>query len=49
MSELRDSYKKATGKAMPAVSSLVGKMLLKINAASQNLYVRWHSTMTARY
>lgn len=39
MEHISESYKRATGRPIPAVPALVGKALVKFNAALQNVYV----------
>ncbi|KAG6368887.1 hypothetical protein INS49_003105 [Diaporthe citri] len=39
MEHISESYKRATGRPIPAVPILVGKSLVKINAALQDVYV----------
>lgn len=39
MDQISESYKRATGKPIPAVPALAGKALVKLNAALQNVYV----------
>jgi hypothetical protein len=39
MEHISESYKKATGRPIPAAPTLAGKVLVKFNAALQNVYV----------
>lgn len=39
MDQISESYKRATGKPIPAVPALAGKALVKFNAALQDVYV----------
>lgn len=39
MDHISESYKRATGKPIPAVPALAGKALVKFNAALQDVYV----------
>ncbi|KAL1864543.1 hypothetical protein Daus18300_007558 [Diaporthe australafricana] len=39
MEEISESYKRGTGEPIPAAPALVGRVLLKLNAAVQNVYV----------
>lgn len=37
MTEIMDSYRKATNKPMPAAPAILGSILLRMNSASQNM------------
>lgn len=39
MEQISESYKKATGRQIPAAPALAGKALVKFNSALQNVYV----------
>lgn len=39
MEHISESYKRATGRPIPAVPALAGKALVKFNAALQDVYV----------
>ncbi|KAJ0122043.1 hypothetical protein J7T55_002554 [Diaporthe amygdali] len=48
MESISESYKRATGRPIPAAPTLVGKALLKLNAATQNLMIEMKRAHEAR-